>query len=174
MRLARLLVLAAPLALAACNAKPEAETAAASDAAAKASAPAERLTLGADGLPRFREGLWEVTKIDGGEREVTKRCTGAEVNQEMREMLTRETPDCKTDRSSGPLGIRVHAVCDQGKGLKTETTMTMSGSSTSWSSTLGLYVVTPDGRRDGGEMTMKARWIGACPAGVKPGEDVEG
>ena len=33
--------------------------------------------------------------------------------------------------------------------------------------------VTPDGKREGGETIMKARHVGACPAGVKPGEDVE-
>lgn len=162
----------AAISLSACNAKPEAETGASTDTAAKPTV-AEALVMGADGLPRFREGLWEVTKIDGGEREVTKHCAGAELQSDMREMLTREAPGCKSERTSGPLGIKVRGVCEQGE-LKTETNLTMSGSATAWNMTLGIHLLMPDGGREGGEMTMKARWIGACPAGMKPGDEVEG
>jgi Protein of unknown function (DUF3617). len=164
----------AVLGLAACGSKSDAQTEAATGDATPAATTASEgtLSLGADGVPRFREGLWEVTRIEDGEREVSKVCTGAEAREDVREMLTREAPGCKMDRSSGPGGIKLRAVCDQG-GVKTETDMTMSGSSTNWNMKLALFVVMPDGARSGNEVTMNARWVGACPAGMKPGDEVE-
>ena len=129
--------------------------------------------LGGDGLPRVKPGLWEVVKTEDGEMETTRHCTGEEVDAEVREMLTRETPGCKTERSAGPGGLRVKARCEQAGGLKTDATVTMTGSDTAYDMTLGLYVVKPDGTREGGDVVAKARWIGACPPGAKPGEDVE-
>ena len=139
-------------------------------------APAPQLVgfkLGGDGLPRVKPGLWEVVKTEDGEMETTRHCTGEEVDAEVREMLTRETPGCKTERSAGPGGLRVKALCEQAAGLKTDAVVTMTGSDTAYDMTLGLYVVKPDGTREGGDVVAKARWIGACPAGVQPGQDVE-
>lgn len=166
-------LLAAPLALAACNAKPEAQTGNSGDASSAPSAPAERLTLGSDGLPRFREGLWEVTELSDGEREVSKHCAGAEVRDDVRAMFANEPAGCTVERSSSPLGVKARWLCDQA-GVKSETSLTMWGSATSWNMTLAIHAIGADGARDGGETTMKARWIGACPAGVKPGEEVGG
>jgi hypothetical protein len=158
------------LALAACGPKEEAKAPPAADVATVA--PASGLTLGADKLPRFKAGLWEVVETGDGETETTRHCVGEEVNAEVREMLTRETPDCRTTRSATPAGIKLDAVCSQA-GLKTETKLVMTGSPTTYDMKLGIYVVTPDGKREGGETVMKARHVGACPAGVKPGEEVE-
>lgn len=165
-----LLATLSALALAACSPKAEADAPPAADAAANA--PASGLTLGADKLPRFKAGLWEVVKTEDGETETTRHCVGEEANAEVREMLTRDTPECQTTRSATPAGIKVKSVCDQG-GLKTETALSMTGSQTAYDLTLGIYVVAPGGKREGGEVAMKARHVGACPAGVKPGEDVE-
>ncbi|MDZ4370079.1 MAG: DUF3617 family protein [Phenylobacterium sp.] len=166
------LTLIALISLAACGAKPA--DPAAAPAAAPAVTPVAGLKLGADNLPRFRAGLWESVQNEGGESETQRRCIGAEVDAEMRQLLTRETPSCQTRRSASSSGLKIEAVCDQAGGLKTETRLTMTGSETAYDMILGLYVVQPDGTRDGGETTVRARWIGACPAGVSPGEDVEG
>lgn len=88
-------------------------------------------------------------------------------------MLTRETPGCKTERSASPRGLRVQALCEQAGGLKTDALVEMTGSETAYDMKIGIYLVNKDGSRDGGDITAKAKWIGACPAGVKPGEDVE-
>jgi len=165
----------AALAVTACG--PKGETAAAPSAGAAAAdaaaiTPAGGLTLGADNLPRFRAGLWEVVETEDGETEVTRHCVGEEANAELRELLTSETPGCQTQRQASTAGIKLNAICSQG-GLKTETSLVMTGSQTSYDMKLGIYVVTPDGKREGSDTTMKARWTGACPAGVQPGQDVE-
>lgn len=128
--------------------------------------------LGADGLPRLRPGLWEVTKTGDGETETTRECLGAEANAEVRELLTRQDPDCRIQRSSGAGGLKVSADCQE-NGVRLQSEFVMTGSETAYDMTLGLYVITPDGERDGGEIHGKARWIGACPAGVAPGQTLE-
>jgi hypothetical protein len=164
------LALVALVSLAACS-KPE-TAAAPKGADAAATAPAG-LVLGGDGLPRVKPGLWEVVQTEDGQVETTRHCTGAEVDAEVREMLTRETPGCKTERSANATGLRVKALCEQPGGLKTDATIVMTGSETAYDVSVGLYVLQPGGQREGGESKLKAKWIGACPAGVKPGEDVE-
>lgn len=162
------------LALCACGPKEAAKASAADGAGAETAAAAGGLTLGADKLPRFRPGVWEVAKVEDGQTEVTRQCVGDEARDDLKEMLTRETPDCQTQRTVAAGGIRINAVCSQAGGLKTETNLTLTGSATTYDMKLGLYVVTPDGKRDGGEMTVKARFTGqACPPGVNPGDDIE-
>jgi hypothetical protein len=165
------LALVALVSLTACS---QPTTAAAPKGADAAAVVPAGLTLGGDGLPRVKPGLWEVVKTDDGEVETTRHCTGAEVDAEVREMLTREVPGCRAERSASPSGLKVHAVCEQPGGLKTDSTVLMTGSDTAYDLTIGIYLVKPDGTREGGDITAKARWIGACPAGVQPGEDVEG
>ncbi|TAJ68514.1 MAG: DUF3617 family protein [Phenylobacterium sp.] len=131
------------------------------------------LTIGGDGLPRVKPGLWEVQETSEGQTETTRHCTGAEVDADLREMLTRETPGCKTERSANPGGLKVKALCDQAGGLKTDSTIVMTGSEDAYEMKVGIYLVSADGTREGSESVLKARWTGACPAGVKPGEDVE-
>lgn len=161
--------LVALVSLAACGKAPEAEAPGPVDAAATAPAG---LTLGADNLPRVRPGLWEVVQTEDGQSETTRHCAGEEVDAEMREMLTRDTPGCKTERSAGPGGLKVKALCDQAGGLKTETDLLMTGSETAYDMKLGIYLLQADGSREGSETVIKAKWVGACPAGAKPGDDL--
>lgn len=144
--------------------------------APEAAAPTERLALDTAGLPTFRAGLWEVVKTSSDEAgETTQECIGAEANAQLREMLTRDGgPDCKVERSNTIFSQKVRADCAQAGGLRTDTTFEVSGSETRYTMKLAMYVVKPDGTGDGGEEVAKARWIGACPAGVKPGEEVGG
>lgn len=162
---------AALMTLAACG-QPETSTAQASKPAGTAQA-ASALSLGSDGLPRFRPGVWEVVTTDDGETETNRHCTGAEADAEIRALLTRETPDCKTTRSASSRGLKVDAVCSQAGGIKTESSLTMTGSETAYDMKLALYSILPSGERNGGVMTAKAKWTGPCPAGAKPGEDIE-
>jgi len=171
MRLLTVLLLASA-SLAACGAKPGADAGQPADTAATAPAPSG-LTLDANKLPKFREGLWEAVQTEDGQSETSQRCVGPEIDAEMRELLTRETPDCRTQRSASPAGLKINAVCNQAGGLKTETSLVMTGSETAYDMKLGLYLLQADGAREGGESTVKAKWIGACPAGMKPGDEVE-
>lgn len=159
------------LALAACGEK---ETATAKAEGAKAAAPAERLPLDAAGVPKFRPGLWEVAKTGGGELpETTRNCLGEEADAQLREMLTRQNgPDCKFQRSNTLSGLKVRADCAQGGGLRTDTSFEITGGETAYTMKLGIYLVKPDGTRDGEEVVAKGRWIGACPPDMKPGDEV--
>lgn len=159
------------LSLAACGDKPV-ETAQAD--APKAAVPAERLPLDAAGVPRFRPGLWEVVKTSPDEpTESTRECIGEEADVQLREMLTRQDgPDCKIQRSSTFNSLKVRADCAQAGGLRTDTSLEVTGGETAYTMKLGLYLVKPDGTRDGGDMVARGRWVGACPAGVKPGDTV--
>lgn len=159
------------LAVAACGEKPvaEAEAPPAADAAAKTPVA---LPLGGDGMPKFRPGLWEAVKVDDGDTEVSRRCVGAETDAEIREMLTRESPDCQTRRSASSGGLKVTSVCQPAGMPKMETTLTITGSEAAYDLKLAMYVINADGSREGGETTVKAKWIGACPPGVEPGEDI--
>lgn len=159
-------------ALAACGEKPEAQAQAAPGAEVAAKTPVA-LPLGGDGLPRFRPGLWESVKLEDGEREVSRRCVGPETDADIRELLTRETPDCQTQRSASPSGLKVTSLCQPAGLPKMETTLTMTGSESAYDVKLALYVINADGSREGGETTIKAKWVGACPPGVAPGEDIE-
>lgn len=136
--------------------------------AAQLSAP----PLGADGLPQFRPGLWEVTKTDSGETETTHECMGPGAEEAFADLLAKEQPNCRVRRSSGAGGLKVSSECDQ-NGMKIQSELVLTGSETQYDMRLGLYVVGPDGTRDGGEMVGEARWVGACPAGVEPGQSVE-
>ncbi|PZQ62374.1 MAG: hypothetical protein DI570_11015 [Phenylobacterium zucineum] len=168
------LTLLAAAGLAACGGKPAADAGQPADTASIApAAVASALTLDANNLPKFREGLWEAVQTEDGESETSQHCVGPEIDAELREMLTRETPDCQTQRSATPAGLKIDAVCNQAGGLKTETKLVLTGSETNYDMKLGIYLVKPDGARDGGETQVKAKWVGACPAGMKPGDEVE-
>lgn len=160
---------AALLALVACGKSEPGQTVAATPKAAPALAG---LTLGADGVPHVRPGLWEVVETDDGETEMRRECVGEEANAELRQMLTRESPDCQVQRSSNAGGLKLVSDCVRGA-VKIQTTFAMAGSDTGYDMRLGMYVTKPDGTRDGGEIVTKARWIGACPAGVQPGQSLE-
>lgn len=165
--------LTAAVAVAACGQKAEQAAAPpATNASASASATASLLTLGPDQLPRFRPGMWEVSKTDGGETEVSRECIGDEATAEIKDLLTKETPGCKTNRSASPAGIKIHSACEQG-GVKTESSFVMTGSPTTYNGRVTISVTTPQGRQEAADVTLKAKWTGACPAGVKPGESVE-
>jgi hypothetical protein len=160
------------LALAACGPETPAQAEAPPTADAAAKTPVA-LPLGGDGLPRFRPGLWEATQVEDGETETSHRCVGPETDAELREMLTRESPDCTTKRSASAGGLRVTSVCTPAGMPKMESTLTMTGSESAYDMKLALYVINADGSREGGETTVKAKWVGACPPGVEPGEDIE-
>jgi hypothetical protein len=163
--------LAAALAVAACGKKDETATASPPAADASASAAASVLTLGPDRLPRFRPGLWEVARIEDGKTQMSHECIGEEAGAELKEMLTAQPPGCKTDRSASPAGINIHSTCEQ-SGIRTESTFAMTGSPTSYNGRASIKVAA-QGQTQSTEVLVKAKWTGACPAGVKPGESVE-
>jgi hypothetical protein len=127
--------------------------------------------LDASGVPRIRLGLWEVAHT-GGDKDgaTTRECVGEESSAALRDMLRAPTPPgCKLTRSTGPDGLRLATACVQA-GVKVDTLFVLRGSETHYTMEFGTNVVTSDGAKSGGVERADARWVGACPAGVTPGQ----
>jgi hypothetical protein len=169
-----LLAALAALTLSACG---DGKTDAAPKAAAVEAPPAAVLgapRLGADGLPRFRPRLWEVVTLDNTSDEgpvTSRQCLGEEANTEMREALAAgDTPNCRRTRSVGANGLTIKATCSQGE-VNTEMQISLSGSETAYTMVMDLRSKVAGGEPQGGRIEGNARWIGACPAGMKPGDE---
>lgn len=160
--------------LAACGDKtaaPGAEKAKGAEAAATAS----NLSFDAQGVPIRKPGLWETVHVAGDHlgEEPIRQCLG-DLDEEDRQQLFGESEHCKTtiDRARG--GLRVHAVCSQA-GVNTDSTMTLSGSDTEHTMALEVKI---DNTADSApastiKTVTKSRWVGACPAGMQPGDLVQ-
>ena len=159
------------LTLAACGEKPAGPA-----KAAEAAQEGSSLTFDAAGLPTFKPGLWDVTQRDSdGEVEHTQQCMGAEATQEVRDFVTRETEGCtkQVNRSGGALVVS--GVCTQAD-VRTDMRVALKGSDTR--SEMSIRMTVQNLRTKEApttmEMTATGRWVGACPAGVEPGEEVGG
>lgn len=168
-------VLALSAGLAACGdktAQPGDEKAAAKGEAA---GEASNLSFDASGMPLFKAGLWESRSVgDGEDNEVTRTCVSAELDAETRQQLFGESEGCtkKIDRTRG--GLRITGVCEQ-YDVRTDMTITMVGNQTQRTMTLEMKV---DNLRDpepatGHKMTVVGKYVGPCPAGMQPGEEMD-
>jgi hypothetical protein len=168
-----LLILSTALALTACG-----DTAPAASPAPKAVAKGGEFAgtppLDAAGVPRLRPGLYEVVQVDNDEApQTTRECVGEEANAEMRRILTQKpTPDCKLSRTTGPAGLQVQSECRQ-NGMTNRLKLTVAGADTAYRMTLAISVTTPDGETSTTESVAQGRWLGACPAGLAPGQTLE-
>lgn len=174
----RSLLLPVFLLAAACGAKPAEEAAApaapveTSEAAPQTAAePESSLQFDASGLPKFRPGLWEVTKVDDGETEVSRECVGEETNKEMAQMLAAPQPNCTREGGPGLGAYKVKYACSEG-GISIESDIELRGGDTNFDMKMGIWSIV-NGERNGGVITAKGKWVSACPAGMKPG-DTEG
>lgn len=169
-----LMLLALPaLVLAGCGDRPAAAPEAAVDAV-PAETARSALTFGDDGLPTFKAGLWEVSQRDGGEVETWRQCIDTGLDPETRASLSAaaEAGCTKTvDRVAG--GLVVAAQCEQG-GVKIDSRITMRGSQTHQVMEFRMKTDPGQGAPTETVMTAESRWVGDCPAGVQPGERVEG
>jgi hypothetical protein len=164
---------AAALSLSACGQAGDAKTPAPVANTGEAVNAAATLSLDARGVPRFRPGLWETTKTSEEGVEKSRECLGTEANRQIVEVLTRkDTPECKMDRSSGPGVLKVNSTCVH-SGVKIRTELVLTGSDTQHEMKLKFGAEKPNGEVDGGEMVAQSRWVGACPADMAPGDEVE-
>ncbi|MDP1736907.1 MAG: DUF3617 family protein [Caulobacter sp.] len=168
MRIAAGICLAA-LALAACS-KPADKTnvASAGDAspAAKAASP---IPPGIDAAPHLRAGLWEVTVQ--GMPAAARTCIDDKTQSDNAVLgQGADTRNCSRNTWRRiPGGIAFEFACDN-DGMKMASKGTVTGDFNS------AYRVEADlsGSRDGQAFSQKqvidARYVGACPAGMKPGD----
>ncbi|QPQ55123.1 DUF3617 family protein [Allosphingosinicella flava] len=169
-----LVISAAALALAACGQQQDSNGSAEAGKTGETAAADGALKIGADGVPQFRPGAWEMTESGDNANETRRECLGADANPQLREELTRSYPkECKVERDSNSGRLFVKASCPQ-NGLTIDSEIEVTGSDTAMNMRIGAFVTMPDGKRQGGETRIVGRWVGQCPAGVQPGDSIEG
>lgn len=183
MRKALWLVMAGMLALGACQKKAGTtasgqatpSTAPAPAAAGVAQSPAPPPT-GVAAAPLRRAGLWEQTVSSAGKIQTSRICLDPSLAKELAAWGEAHT-DAKC--SEGPMAPRAgggwsfSSTCDLGRSGKTTTTGVMSGDPASRyqidaeSTTSGAPAPSMNGVH---KFSMKAAWVGPCPADMKPGD----
>ncbi|MDR0775650.1 MAG: DUF3617 domain-containing protein [Azonexus sp.] len=130
----------------------------------------------ADELPTRKAGLWEMKISSAGMPEnITRQCIDAAFEKEMKGMaasLGGQHKCSKQDIRKTSAGYVIDAVCEtMGMTITSHTEFTGDFNS--------AYTMKQTGRVQGkttgkaGQdtaMTMQAKWLGACPAGWKPGD----
>jgi hypothetical protein len=173
------LAAAAALTLGACQKKTQTHTpaeaagqaqsqAAAGAGTSSAAAPAAR--------PLRRPGLWRMTMSSSGMNQQSELCVDQAVDETLgvsgqRPGTGPSRENRKTPRAGG--GYEIESVCDLGDAGTVTTRGTASGDFDSdykmqmESTTKGARSPQMNGTR---RMTLEARWMGPCPAGMAPGD----
>lgn len=127
---------------------------------------ASNLTFDAHGLPVFKPGLWDVVDEDGDGQKV---CLGAGLTDDLREQLFTQREECtrNVDRSGGALKVSGTCVKD---GMQISANATIVGDQTQHVITLRVGFVRAGQAPIGHTMTMRSRWLSACPAGMQQGD----
>lgn len=158
------------LAVAACGQQAPSAAPAAGETTARpaAATPGGTPPLDAQGVPRFRPGLYEIVQVSDGEPpETSRECLGTGASAELRDILTRKpSPECKISRSSGPAGLQVATECRQNGNIN-RLRLTLTGGETAYRMTLAIAVTTPNGETSSTESAIQGRWLGACAEGAE-------
>lgn len=174
MRVFAVLALGA-LALAACSKKEEKAPAAQASASASASGGSVSTSAGPVAMPKRRPGLWSHTVSSAGSTQTMQVCIDPDTDAKMSVWGQAVSKDrCSKNafaatangyafESECDLGNMGHVVSkgsvtgDFGSAYTVKTTSTTTGSSMPQANTTS-------------EMTLTAKWQGACPAGMKGGD----
>lgn len=126
-----------------------------------------------------KAGHWQLRMADGDSRKppvVIEQCLGADTDARLAELgreLTKKMCS-KTDAHRTGSAYVVDSVCDPGIGGKASThqVTTMSGDGAYRTvSTIHYDRPLPDGKSDATN-SIEAKWLGACPADMKPGDQI--
>lgn len=132
-------------------------------------------TASAVDLPKRKPGLWEVTlQMVGGKipPRTVKFCTDAATDESLFQ-LGASTADQMCSRKdinrSGDV-VTIDTECKMGESKMTShAVMTFSGD-TSYKTAIQTHIDPPMMGRSESSMTQEARWTGACPADMQPGD----
>ena len=164
------IVCVAALTLAACQKKSETTAATGDSPSASATAPAGPVTL-----PKRKPGLWSHTVATAGATQAMKICLDADTDAKMTVWGQAASNEmcAKNTFTAIPGGYAFDSECDMGtmgrvvsKGVVTGdfgSAYTVKTTST----TTGSSMAQANGTS---EMTLTAKWEGACPAGMKGGD----
>lgn len=156
------------LALAACNKPAEKAEVAVADAPAAAPA-ATPVPAGIDAAPHLKAGLWEITPagMPGKVRSCIDEKTqsdGAVLGQGL------DRRNCaKSEWSRVATGVAFSFDCDN-DGTRVTSKGTVTGDFNSAYRMEADASVTKDGVTKSAKQVIDARYVGACPAGMKPGD----
>jgi hypothetical protein len=157
----------AALALAACNKPAEKTDAAGSDATAPAAA--KPVPPGVEAAPHLKAGLWEITVEDMPAR--ARSCIDDKTQAESAALgqgLDRRNCS-KSDWNRIPGGIAFSFDCDN-DGTRVTSKGTVTGDFNSAYRMEADASMTKDGVTQTAKQVIDARYIGVCPAGMKPGD----
>ncbi|MDR2711476.1 MAG: DUF3617 domain-containing protein [Burkholderiales bacterium] len=128
----------------------------------------------ADELPARKAGLWEIAvKLDAGKPGMMSRqCTDAAAEKKMGVLANDYMTCSKRDIKKTSNGYIVDSVCSLGGEVTSTSHSEVTGSFNS-AYTMKVTDLTQGGIMGKGETsvtTIEAKWLGACPAGWKPGD----
>ncbi len=165
------------LALAACSKKDDKAPAAEASASASASASGANAsaTAGPVAMPKRKPGLWSHTMVADGSTQTMKICIDADTDAKMSvwgQAMSKEMCS-KNVMTATPGGYAFESECDMGNMGHTVGKGTVSGDFNSAYTVKTTSTVTgssiPQANRTS-EMTLQAKWEGACPAGMTGGD----
>jgi len=147
------------------------ETIALALAAAAIAAPA----LGDElNLPARKPGEWQMTMAIAGHNMVTDQCVDADTDKQMMQSsFAKAGEKCSSISESNNGGtIAIDATCSLGNGVTTKTHAVITGDFQSAYTVDAVTDMTggPPQMPKHSEIKQNVSWLGACPAGMKPGD----
>lgn len=130
--------------------------------------------MAADQMPHFKAGLWQVSLVMMGKPGSEKICLDDATEKLMyRVAMSASQKNCtKTDIHSTGSQMTSDSVCKIGTSTRTShTVMTFSGDS-AYHTDITTHVDPPVSNHADTKSTMDGKWLGACPADMKPGDAV--
>jgi len=146
------------IALAACGAPKPDEAQAAGQAAGSAST----FQYDADGIPKLRPGLWEISHTEEGEEaEITRICLNG-LDEKTREGLLAPAPENCTKVVDRSRGLSVGGTCQQPGGTQLSTNISITGSETRFTTRLSISMSAPGQEPEVSTQVAEARWVSPC------------
>jgi uncharacterized protein DUF3617 len=125
--------------------------------------------------PQLKEGLWSIQtqtvdnpggKKSGGTRSI---CRNHEYDERVRALAAKQNCKTSNENVSGSTRTSESECTAGGSTIKTKSVVTMTGDTAAHSETHSTFDPPSFGRTDS-TMIMDQKYIGACPAGMEPGD----
>jgi hypothetical protein len=132
------------------------------------------VAMAADPMPHHKAGLWEIAMSLGSDSRQgnEKVCMDASTEQLMLKAGAGASQKMcsKTDIHSSNSQITVDSVCKIGNSTTTGHSVTTFTGDTAYHTEVMTHFDPPLANRADSKATMDGKWMGACPADMKPGD----